>query len=1092
MVALRSKAIAALSGLGGMVSVSAPVERVEELLGEGVSVAAVNGPGTVVVSGGVAELDRLLAECAAGGVRARRIDVDYASHSAQIERVQAEILAGLEGIAPVQGQTAFYSTVTGAALDTAELDAGYWYQNLRSTVRFADTVQELLGAGFAHFIEVGPHPVLTTSIQDGIEQAGVDAAVVGTLRRDDGGLDRMIASVGQAWCHGVAVDWAGMFAGAAQVDLPTYAFQHEHYWLAGGATDAAGLGQTRVEHPLLGAVLDLPDTGGVVLTGRVALGTQAWLADHAVNGTVLVPGAALVELAVQAGERVGCDLLEELTLAAPVLLPGNGGLDLQVVVGGAQDDERRPVSIYSRDQGAPAEIAWTRHATGTLAPAGPPAARTEMAEWPPAGAEPVALDDVYAELAAAGFGYGPTFQGLRRVWRHGADILAEAALPETVAGDAGRFALHPALLDAALHALLAADRADLKVRLPFSWTGVSITATGATTVRVRLRPVGEDTIAVHLADTTGAPVASITGLNVRPLGSQVLRPATTVTAQSLLSLQWTPVAVDEAAGPGSLAVLGADTLGLNAPSYPDLAALAGSGDIPDLVVHALPTAAGVRELTGQVLELIQTWLAADQFGTARLVLATRDAVATNPDDDVDLAHAAVWGLVRTAQTEHPHRFTLLDLDADPAPVAALAGESQVAVRAGQVLVPRLTRAGSDGVLVPPPGEPVWRLDAQNKGTLDRIELVAYPQVLEPLAAGEVRIQVRAAGLNFRDPLLALGIFSDTTTGGEAAGVVTEVGSGVTGLAPGDRVFGIVYEPFGPVTVADHRVLRRIPEQWTFEQAASVPVTFLTAWYGLKEVAGVGPGDRVLVHAAAGGVGIAAVQLARYLGAEVFGTASAGKWDTLRALGLDDDHIASSRTVEFEQRFLAATGGRGVDVVLNCLTGDLLEASLRLLSDGGRFVEIGKTDIRDPEQVAQAHPGVRYQAFDLITAAGDRLGDLFDELLVLFGSAAVELSPISTWHITRAVEAFRCLSQARQVGKIVLRRPRPLGGGAVLVTGGTGVLGGLLARHLVAEHGVRDLVLTSRRGLAAEGAVELRDELAGLGARVTVAACDVAD
>ncbi|HET9143510.1 SDR family NAD(P)-dependent oxidoreductase, partial [Actinophytocola sp.] len=918
--------------------------------------------------------------------------------------------------------------------------------------------------------------------------AGVDASVVGTLRRDDGGLDRMIASVGQAWCHGVAVDWAGMFAGAGRVDLPTYAFQHEPYWLISeGAGDAAGLGQGAVKHPLLGAVLDLPDTGGVVLTGRVALGTQAWLADHAVNGTVLVPGTALVELAVQAGERVGCDLLEELTLAAPMLLSERGGLHVQVVVGGAQDDERRPVSIYSRDQDAPADTAWTRHATGTLAPAA--ATPEPWGTWPPAGAEPVELDGLYPDLAEAGFGYGPAFQGLRRVWRHGPDILAEAALPESIAGDGGRFALHPALLDTALHALLAADRTDLNVRLPFSWTGVTVHATGATSVRVRLTPAGEDSVSVRIADTAGAPVATIGALNTRPLNPNALR-ATAAAGQSLFTVHWTPSTAGETADPGRCVVIGADT--------PDLTALIESGEIPDLVVHPLPSGPAVRDLTGQALDLIQTWLATDQLGSARLAVITRDAVATNPDDDTDPAHAAVWGLVRTAQSEHPDRFVLVDRDIDTADdpagyQAGLGGEPQVAVRAGQVLVPRLTRAGSDDVLIPPAGQPAWRLDSRDKGTLDRIELVACPQVLEPLAAGEVRVRVRAAGLNFRDPLIALGVIEGPEVQlGEGAGEVLEVGPGVADLEPGDQVFGLIAGSFGPVAVTDHRVLRRMPDGWSFEHAAAVPITHLTAYEGLRHLAGVGPGDRVLVHAAAGGVGIAAVQLARYLGAEVFGTASAGKWDTLRALGLDDDHIASSRTVEFEQRFLAATGGRGVDVVLNSLSGEFVDASLRLMPRGGRFVEIGKTDIRDPEQVAQSHPGVRYEAFDLIASGPQRLGELLDELVELLDTNVFAPPPISTWHITRAVEAFRCLSQARQVGKIVLRMPRPLGGGAVLVTGGTGVLGGLLARHLVAEHGVRELVLTSRRGLAAEGAVELRDELAALGARVRVAACDVAD
>ncbi|HEU5471211.1 MAG TPA: SDR family NAD(P)-dependent oxidoreductase [Actinophytocola sp.] len=703
VVALRSKAITNLSGLGGMVSVAAPVGQVEELLGAGLGVAAVNGPSTVVVSGGGPELDRLLEECARRGIRAKRIDVDYASHSEQVERIRAEILAGLTGIEPVRSQIPFYSTVTNAVQDTGELDAGYWYRNLRSTVRFADTVRTMLEEGFQHFIEVGPHPVLATSIQDSIEQAGADASVVGTLRRNDGGLDRMIASVGQAWCHGVAVDWSGMFTdtGAQPVQLPTYAFQHEPFWLTGGvAVDAAGLGQTAVRHPLLAAVVDLPDTGGVVLTGRLSLGTQSWLADHAVEDTILVPGTALVELAIHAAEWIGCDLLEELTLSAPMLLPPAGGLDLQVVIGGAGDDGRRPVGVYSRDQIAPAETAWTRHATGTLAPAEQPAIPEAMLAWPPADAEPVPLDDLYEELAAAGYGYGPAFQGLRRVWRHGTEILAEATLPDSVAGDAARYALHPALLDTALHALLAADRTDLRVRLPFSWTGVSVHATGATSVRVRLAPTGGDAVSVHLTDPIGAPVATITALNTRPLNPNTLNPARNTAAQSLFTVHWIPATADEAADPGPFVVLGADTLGLAAESYPDLTALIDSGVRPDLVVHPLPavpsTAPAVHDLTTRTLDLVQTWLATEQLGTARLLLVTRHGVATGPDHDTNLAHAAVWGLLRTAQTEHPHRFTLLDLDTHPTTLAAVgtalrATEPQLALHSGQLHVPRLTR-----------------------------------------------------------------------------------------------------------------------------------------------------------------------------------------------------------------------------------------------------------------------------------------------------------------------------------------------------------------------------------------------------------------
>ena len=701
VVALRSKAITALSGQGGMVSVPLPAAEVTELLTRwdgALGIAAVNGPASTVVSGDVSALDELLADCEGRDVRAKRIPVDYASHSSHVERIREDILANLAGVTPVTARVAFYSTVTSEPIDTAELAADYWYRNLRGTVRFADTVETLLADGFQHFVEVSPHPVLATSIQDAIERAEAGASVVGTLRRDEGGLDRFLTSVGQAHCQGVTVNWA--FPGARTVELPTYAFQHDRYWLAGtgGGVDATWLGQTAIDHPLLGAEVVWPDTGGVVVTGRLSRGTHPWLVDHAVTGTVIVPGAALVELSLLAGDQVGCDHLEELTLTAPMILPDRGALHLHIVVA-APDGEQRAVAIYSRDEDVPAEAPWTHHATGTLTPATREPATADLTAWPPPGAEPLALDGLYDDLTAAGFGYGPAFQGLQRAWRLGDEIYAEAALPDTLTGEAERFGLHPALLDAALHGLLA-DRQRLEVRLPFSWSGVSLHATGASTVRVHLSRIGEDTVEVHLADPTGAPVATISALTLRPLAPDTLT-ARTSAAQSLFSLEWTS-ATSEPGNLGQCVVLGSDTLGLAARTCPDLRSLTESAPVPDVVIYPVPArteapAEAVRAAAGDVLGLVQAWLASGDLADSRLVLVTRNAAASDRGDDVDLAHAAVWGLVRTAQTEHSDRFTLLDLDDHPDTPSAIhtalaSPEPQLAIRAGNLLTPRLVRA----------------------------------------------------------------------------------------------------------------------------------------------------------------------------------------------------------------------------------------------------------------------------------------------------------------------------------------------------------------------------------------------------------------
>ncbi|MEU1631167.1 type I polyketide synthase, partial [Streptomyces sp. NPDC020096] len=414
VVALRSRAIVALSGTGGMVSVAEPVDRVRERLaawGERLSVAAVNGPNSVVVSGDPDALDELIGACEEEDVRARRVPVDYASHSAHVERIRDDIRKALSSIRPVPGEVPFYSTVTAGSIDTAGLDADYWYRNLRETVEFEQTTRRLLADGYRVFVEVSAHPVVTVGVQETIDDTGVTAAAIGTLRRDEGGVERFLLSLGEAFAHGATVDWDVFFAGtgARRVELPTYAFQRQRYWLDAVAPvgDARGLGLAATDHPLLGAATGLPDSDGMLFTGRVSLETHPWLGDHAVMGSVLFPGVGFVELAVQAADQVGCDVVEELTLEAPLMLPERGGVQIQVVVGGADDAGSRSVSIYSRPEDADELVqSWIRHATGMMATAAE-APVVDLGVWPPLGAEVVPVQGVYDRMSGLGLDYGP-------------------------------------------------------------------------------------------------------------------------------------------------------------------------------------------------------------------------------------------------------------------------------------------------------------------------------------------------------------------------------------------------------------------------------------------------------------------------------------------------------------------------------------------------------------------------------------------------------------------------------------------------------------------------------------------------------------
>ncbi len=527
---------------------------------------------------------------------------------------------------------------------------------------------------------------------------------------------------------------------------------------------------------------------------------------------------------------------------------------------------------------------------------------------------------------------------------------------------------------------------------------------------------------------------------------------------------------------------------------------AGAGIDDQVVVWRCRPADGdvvdaVHASTHAALSALQRWLGADQSGT--LVVITHGAVGLPDEDIADLAAAAVCGLVRAAQAENPGRIVLVDAETDAdvdAAALAAAGETQLLVRAGTVYAARL--AAAPALLAVPAKQQAWRL-AAGGGTFEDLAIRPSPEAEAPLQAGQVRVAVAASGVNFRDVLAALGMYPGQAPvlGAEGAGVVVETGPEVSGLAVGDAVMGLI-DGVGPLAVVDRQLLVKKPQGWSFAEAASAPVAFMTALYGLADLAGLGAGDAVLIHAATGGVGMAAVQLARHLGAEVFVTASRGKWDTLRAMGFGADHIADSRTLEFEEKILAATAGRGVDVVLNSLANEFVDASLRLLVRGGRFIEMGKTDIRDAQVIAAEYAAVRYQAFDLIEAGPVRLQEMLNELTGLFDSRVLQRPPVRTWDVRRAAEAYRFISQARHVGKVALTMPSALADelaeGTVLITGGTGMAGAELARHVVKTYGVRHVVLASRRGGRAESTAELTLDLARAGVQVQVLACDIAD
>nr|WP_202199369.1 type I polyketide synthase [Streptomyces spororaveus] len=754
LVAARGRLMQALPAGGVMIAVQASEDEVLPLLTERVSIAAINGPKSVVIAGD--EADAVAIAGSFTGRKTKRLTVSHAFHSPHMDGMLADFRKVAEGLSYGSPRIPVVSNLTGALVSDEMGSADFWVRHVREAVRFLDGIRTLEAAGVTSYIELGPDGILSALAQDCVTSE--DGPVfVPALRKGRPEAEAVTTALATAYTHGIAVDWRAYHSGtgARRVDLPTYAFQRERYWVDSFAEfeDVTSVGIGSAGHPLLGAAVELPDSDGFLFTGRLSLRTHPWLADHVVADTVVVPGAAFVELAVRAGDEVGCEEVEELTLEAPLVLPETGAVQLRLTVSGADDHGRRSVQVHSRVEAADGGGAWSRNATGLLgggSGSGGSAgeAGTGTGEWPPTGADEVSVDAVRERLTGAGLYHGPAFRTLTQVWVRGEEVFAEARLSDELQSTAGRFALHPALLDVASQALAAVDPGVGGAgRMPLAWRGVRLHAVGADALRLRITAGGEDAVSVALADAQGVPVATVGALVTEAVDVERFAAAPDGSHESLFRLDWVRTTAPGRPIPADFAVLGTpgsgtrgtgvtsgtdsdegllvgalQRAGLTAEAYDDLAALdaavAAGRAMPETVVVPFgaapdPVASAdsaeevarltqaVREATHRALATVQSWLDNGRFAGARLVVVTRGAVATGGDTEVDdLAHAPVWGLLRAAQTEHPDRFVLVDLDGADASYRALPGavachEPEVAVREGVSYAPRLVRVGAE-------------------------------------------------------------------------------------------------------------------------------------------------------------------------------------------------------------------------------------------------------------------------------------------------------------------------------------------------------------------------------------------------------------
>ena len=1183
LVALRAKIMQAATGRGRMAAVELPaatVARVAAASNGALSLAAVNGPRSCVLSGETAALTRELAVLTRDGVGHRMLQVDYAFHSAQMEPFEQELVQMLGEVRPARLGCTMISTVTGRAVSDHELDAGYWGRNLRRTVLFADAIASAMDEGFDTFVELGPHPVLAASIVAVGDERKVTARVAASLRRGRPEAVTVRAAAAALYVAGTALDWPELFAPESRrVALPSYPWQRRRYWLRASPVAAPNVAHGSLAgKPIHSRVFD-----GRLYESQVSAAAPAFLSDHRVGTQCVVPATAQLEVvlaALQVSLPQRQALVSDVVLRAPLLLSEDSGRTLQCALTPTEAGFTFEIASAPANRPALERADWTVHAVGSASvePA-QPAVALDLEELRSRCAQALDVEEVYASHAVRGVSFGPAFQGVRQLWRGSAQALGRIAAPDGLVR-AGEYICHPAVLDACLQVVMAALPPAVagELYLPFAIDRITVCERlpAAVWSHVTLRPGSADSTFVadlQVVDASGRVLLRVEGLRLARASLQQFQSATVGAAADLLyRTQWRAVAAAagtvargsswvvlyqqespanalrdllvERGARVTLVALGeslqADLSAVATAEYSGIVLLCAAREALRATV-ASDLAPALASTAGVALRVVQALTQDTGRRQSPLWIVTWGARAVASDREgalaPDMASASVWGLARSLAAEQPD-FAIRLVDLDPrtpavesllSELAAEDAEAEVAWRAGQRYVARLTR------FVPPAdadaartsgasrARPV-RLEAGASGLLEDLSLREVPELATP-GPGEVEIEVAATGLNFRDVLNALGMYPGPAgpLGGECAGRVVRVGPGVSQFVPGDAVMAFVQGAFATRVIAPQAWVSRQPRGCNDVQAAAIPVAFLTASYALERLAGLRSGERVLIHAGAGGVGMAAIQVARRLGAQVFATAgSEDKRAFLRSLGLV--HVFDSRSLVFAEQIRALTGGAGVHVVLNSLADDFIPASLDLLVAGGRFLEMGKRGIWSAEAVAARRPDVGYFPFDLGDAARAEpalVPELFARLSSAFESGELRVPPLASWPLSEASSAFRAMAQARHIGKIVLvhggRNAGLAGvaniagnagiagagagraGGAAnvvsadatyFISGGLGALGMDTARWLV-ECGARHLVLAGRNPPSPECRSAI-DALRGTGVSVRIEALDISD
>ena len=1209
IVCERSRLLKTVSGCGAMavvdLSLDAALRAAEPFEGR-VSVAVENSPASTILSGDAVALEALIAALERQDVFCRLVKVDVASHSPQVDPLLDELRGRLAAVRPRIATIPLYSTVTGDASNGVGLDGEYWARNLRERVLFSTAVQRLLAGGCETFLEISPHPVLLGAMQQTIQASAHQAAVLPSLRRGEDERAVMLGSLGTLYTLGHAVKWNQLFPGGGQcIALHSYPWQRERCWFELGdahspsSPDVGPVSRDgRSRHPLLERYLECAgDSKTHLWEVEVSLHSHPYVTDHRIGQDAVLPGTAYLEMALAAAiDRfgTGCVLTDVEFTQALFFHDAKAARTLQLAVSemGSREASFR---IYSRPRDESPRHAWVLHARGKVrrdenASGGPTLRALDWRAIQVACDEEMTGEHYYTNLQASGLHYGPSFQGIERVWKGQDDAVGLISAPAAIAADVDSYCVHPALFDAALQvagAVLATGcdhNGDGEPYLPVRIGELRVAERPGTRLwSVVSNRMNEDaphrvTTDVRLVDETGQVLVDVRGLELHRLDRDV-RTRTRNVGDWLYERRWEPKALAGSQGRSHAAATSGNGQWIVFADREDVASRLTSlierdggscvvvrpgvtyvaagrayeidpGEpaharqlLGDVLGHGSAACRGIvhlwnleagdsahldlaglesAQLSGcaSVLHLIQAAADARATPAPRLFLVTRRAqCVTGRGQSISVAQSPVWGLARTIAHEHPEfRCTNVDLgEANAAELESLYeehraddDEDQIAVRDRLRYVARLDRVSGEEI-APYPAHP-FRLEVSSPGVIDRLAVRKLPRT-KP-GAGQVEIEVKAAGVNFMDVMRALALVPSPAggriwPGAECVGQLVVFGEGVDvqGARRGDDVIAIAPGSFASFATTSSALVARKPDHLSIEEAATIPVAFLTAYYALSHAARVRTGERVLIHAAAGGVGLAAIQIARGKGAEIFATAgSPEKRRYLHSLGIE--HVFDSRSLAFGEEVMARTRGEGIDVVLNSLSGVFADASLSLLRRGGRFLEIGKRDIHEnrPLHLRPFEKNLAFFAIDLQQMCAERpafVGAMLRRLVRRFEDRTLSPLPVQVFAMPDAGAALRFMAQAKHTGKIVLSMPEhpsavlsagtpsPICADATyLITGGLGGIGLTVAQWTI-EHGARHLVLVgrSRASAAAEAALT---RMRQSGAIVNVFETDVAD